>query len=85
MDDTKINRMLKVIYLLLLNGNMSGEQLSRQLDVSLRSVQRYIKQLTRMGFQITSRSGGYRGGYRLNLSPEMKKSLLELVYFSPIK
>jgi len=85
LDDTKINRMLKVIYLLLLNGNMSGEQLSRQLDVSLRSVQRYIKQLNRMGFQITSRSGGYRGGYRLNLSPEMKKSLLELVYFSPIK
>jgi len=85
LEDTKINRMLKVIYLLLLNGNMSGDQLSKQLNVSLRSVQRYIKQLNRIGFSITSRSGGYRGGYKLNLSPEMKKNLLELIYFSSNK
>jgi len=80
MENTKIDRLFKIVYLLLLHGSMTGEQLSGMLGVSLRSIHRYIKQLNSLGFNITSRNGGYRGGYRLALSAELKKELLELIY-----
>ena len=57
-------RVLAVLELLQSNGQMSGAELARRVEVDPRTLRRYIAMLEEMGIPITTEQGRY-GGYRL--------------------
>jgi predicted DNA-binding transcriptional regulator YafY len=63
-------RLLMVLELLEAKETMTGQDLARRLEVSLRSVQRYVVQLQDMGIPIES-VRGVGGSYRLKKSPRL--------------
>ncbi len=57
-------RLLTILELLQAHGRMSGPELARRLEVSPRSVRRYVAQLQGMGIPVEAERGRY-GQYRL--------------------
>lgn len=57
-------RLITLIMLLQRQPNLSGTQLARELNVSVRTVQRYISMLDEMGIPVYAEHGPY-GGYAL--------------------
>jgi len=77
------SRLLTVIHLLHIHGSMSAETLAAKLEVSTRTVRRYITMLRDLGVSIEvemGREGGYQLGYRKNVPPSLfSKEELELL------
>ena len=57
-------RLLAVLELLENSHSMSGAELSRRLEVEVRTIRRYITTLQDMGIPVAAERGPY-GGYRL--------------------
>ena len=58
-------RLITLIMLLQRQPNQSAAQLAQELDVSVRTVQRYMTMLDEMGIPIYAERGPY-GGYALS-------------------
>ncbi|MBO6169613.1 MAG: WYL domain-containing protein [Bacteroidales bacterium] len=79
MDQPKLERMLRLMKYLSGNVNYSIEELSRKLEMSPRTVYRYIDTFKSAGFAVTKLYGDI---YKLAEMPKETLELEKLIYFS---
>lgn len=78
MDQPKLERMLRLMKMLTANTTYSVEQLASTLDMSRRTIYRYIDTFREAGFVI-KKSGGY---IRLDKESQHFKDISQLVHFT---
>jgi predicted DNA-binding transcriptional regulator YafY len=78
MDQPKIERLLRVMQLLINNKQYTVNDLARKLGTSYRTVYRYIDSFREAGFLVSEE----RGIYSLDKSSKELRKLSDLVYFS---
>ena len=79
MDQPKMERLLRLMKLMSGSVNYSLEQLSRKLDMSERTIYRYIDTFKESGFVVTR----FRGNvYKLGRMPKNAVDIDKLIYFS---
>lgn len=79
MDQPKMERLLRLMKLLSGNVNYSIEELSDKLDMSVRTIYRYIDTFKAAGFSVTKL---YGDTYKLGKMPKNSVELEKLIYFS---
>ena len=78
MDQPKIERMLRLMKLLTANSRYSVDELGRMLDMSSRTIYRYIDTFREAGF-VVKKSNGF---IRLDKQSKYFKDISELVHFT---
>lgn len=78
MDQPKIERLLRVMQLLINNRMYTIDDIADKLDTSSRTVYRYIDSFRSSGFVIDENDGYYS----LNKSSKQLRSLSDLIYFT---
>ena len=79
MDQPKMERLLRLMKLLSGNVNYTIAELSRKLDMSTRTIYRYIDTFKESGFSVTKLHGDV---YKLGKMPKNSVDLERLIYFS---
>ena len=79
MDQPKMERLLRLMKLMSGNVNYSIEQLSKLLDMSERTIYRYIDTFKEAGFAVTKL---YSNVYKICKMPKGSVDLDKLIYFS---
>lgn len=79
MDQPKIERLLRLMKLLSGNVNYSIDELSRKLEMSPRTIYRYIDTFKSAGFAVTKL---YGDTYKLGKMPKNSVDIDKLIYFS---
>ena len=80
MDQPKIERMLRLMRLLAGNVNYSIDELAAKLDMSYRTIYRYIDTFKESGFAVVKLYGNV---YKLGKLPKKAPDFEKLIYFSP--
>lgn len=80
MDQPKIERLLRLLRLLAGNRNYTIEELAEKLDMSYRTIYRYIDTFKESGFAVVKLYGNV---YKLGKLPKKAADFEKLVYFSP--
>lgn len=78
MDQPKIERLLRIMQLLINNRTYTIEDIAERIDISPRTVYRYIDSLRNSGFTIDEN----RGYYSLDKSSKELRKISDLVYFT---
>ena len=79
MDQPKIERLLRLMKMMSGSVNYSIDELSDKLDMSVRTIYRYIDTFKEAGFAVTKMYGNI---YRLGKMPRNAPDLDKLIYFS---
>jgi predicted DNA-binding transcriptional regulator YafY len=79
MDQPKIERLLRLMKMMSGSVNYSIDELSDKLDMSVRTIYRYIDTFKNAGFAVTKMYGNI---YRLGKMPKNAPDLDRLIYFS---
>ena len=79
MDQPKIERLLRLMKMMSGSVNYSIDELADKLEMSHRSVYRYIDTFKNAGFAVTKMYGNI---YRLGKMPKNAPDLDKLIYFS---
>ncbi|MBQ3984374.1 MAG: HTH domain-containing protein, partial [Bacteroidales bacterium] len=79
MDQPKIERLLRLMKMMSGSVNYSIDELSDKLDMSPRTIYRYIDTFKEVGFAVEKIHGNV---YRIVKYPSVYKDLEKLVYFS---
>ncbi len=79
MDQPKIERMLRLMKMLSGNINYTVDELSERLDMSQRTIYRYIDTFKNAGFTVTKL---FTNTYKLEKMPKSAPDLERLMYFS---
>ncbi len=78
MDQPKIERLLRVMQLLINNRHYSIEDIAAKLDISQRTVYRYIDTFRSSGFLVSESDGIYS----LDKSSKQLRQISDLIYFT---
>lgn len=79
MDQPKIERLLRILQLLMSNCNYTVPQMATILEISPRTVYRYISSLKEVGFVV---EGPIDGVYKFAVRNEQLKKISDLLYFT---
>ena len=79
MDQPKIERMLRLMRLLAGNTNYTIDELAEKLDMSYRTIYRYIDTFKSSGFAVSKLYGNV---YKLGKMPKRAPDFEKLIYFS---
>lgn len=79
MDQPKIERMLRLMKLMSGSDNYTIEELGKQLDLSYRSVYRYIETFKSCGFVVVKVKSNV---YKIGKMPKGQVNMKNLIYFS---
>jgi predicted DNA-binding transcriptional regulator YafY len=79
MDQPKIERMLRLMKLMSGSDNYTIEELGKQLDLSYRSVYRYIETFKSCGFVVVKVKSNV---YKIGKMPKLQVNMKNLIYFS---
>ena len=79
MDQPKIERMLRLMKLMSGSDNYTIEELGKQLDLSYRSVYRYIETFKSCGFVVVKVKSNV---YKIGKIPKGQVNMKNLIYFS---
>ena len=79
MDQPKIERMLRLMRLLADNTNYTIDELAQKLDMSYRTIYRYIDTFKSSGFAVSKLYGNV---YKLGKMPKKAPDFENLIYFS---
>ena len=79
MDQPKIERMLRLMKMMSGNNNYTIEELAQKLDLSYRSVYRYIDTFKASGFTVIKVRSNV---YRIGKMPRSYVDMDKLIYFS---
>ena len=79
MDQPKIERMLRLMRLLASNTNYTVDELAEKLNMSYRTIYRYIDTFKSSGFAVSKL---YSNVYKLGKMPKRAPDFENLIYFS---
>lgn len=79
MDQPKIERMLRLMWLMASNTNYTIDELAKKLNMSYRTIYRYIDTFKNSGFAVAKL---YSNVYKLGKMPKRAPDFENLIYFS---